>query len=185
MQGFSPRPNINVRFQWYDAQIVVDSQAKKVAFLVDSCVSYYLERNPMSQDYQVLERVATHAEYVTLCTAVGWQDVMNFEAAQQALPKSLYGVVVQSNNETIGMGRLVGDGAIFYYVQDIAVLPDYQRQGVGSLILEALMTYIRENAPAKAFVGLFAAHGSEDFYRHFGFDIHEGLRGMFTVTPLA
>lgn len=39
--------------------------------------------------YQVIERLPSIEEYRALCTAVGWQDVMNFEAAVGSLARSL------------------------------------------------------------------------------------------------
>jgi hypothetical protein len=70
----------------------------------------------MPDPYHLIERVPTLDEYRTLCTAVGWEAVINFEAAKDALPNSLYGVVVAHEGKTIGMGRVVGDGAIFTYL---------------------------------------------------------------------
>lgn len=110
--------------------------------------------------YQLIERLPSIEEYRTLCTAVGWQDVMNFEAAVGSLARSLYGVVVVHEGQTVGMGRLVGDGCIYFYVQDIAVLPEHQGRGVGRMVMEGLMSYVRANAPKQAFVGLFSTAGS-------------------------
>lgn len=131
--------------------------------------------------YQVIERLPSIEEYRALCTAVGWQDVMNFEAAVGSLARSLYGVVVTHEGQTVGMGRLVGDGFIYFYVQDIAVLPEHQGQGVRRMIMEGLMRYIRANAPKQAFVGLFSTAGQQPFYAKWGFMTHEALTGMFTV----
>jgi GNAT superfamily N-acetyltransferase len=109
---------------------------------------------------------------------------MNFEAAEVALPKSLYGVVVKHQEQVAGMGRIVGDGAIFYYLQDIAVLPPHQGQGAGRIILERLVDFVQNNAPEKAFVGLFAAKGTEVFYQKFGFQAWPEMTGMFQVVPV-
>jgi GNAT superfamily N-acetyltransferase len=144
-----------------------------------------MDHSPMPGMYQLIERVATADEYRALCVSVGWGEIINFEAARTALPHSLYGVVVARGDHIIGMGRIVGDGAIFYYIQDVAVHPDHQRQGVGKLILRALVTWINDHAPEKAFVGLFADHGKEAFYEQFGFAEHrDALTGMFAVTPI-
>ncbi len=136
----------------------------------------------MTEPYTINERFPTIAEYRALCEAVDWGEVMNFEAARTALPNSLYAVVVEHQGQAVGMGRIVGDGAIFFYVQDIAVHPDHQGHGVGRQIMDSLMAYIRAHAPAKAFVGLFAAEGKHTFYQHYGFEQHPALTGMFTVV---
>jgi len=83
--------------------------------------------------------------------------------------------------EAVGMGRVVGDGAIFFYVQDVAVCPDHQGQGIGADVMSALVGWVRENAPDKAFAGLFAIKGTEPFYERFGFGVHDHDVGMFQV----
>jgi GNAT superfamily N-acetyltransferase len=137
----------------------------------------------VSDRYQLIERVATPSEYRALCTAVGWGAVINFEAATEALPNSLYGVVAVCEGMTVGMGRVVGDGAIFYYLQDIAVLPQNQGQGVGRRIVEQLVGHVKAVAPEKAFLGVFAAAGTERFYGGYGFRDWEVLTGMYQVVP--
>ena len=47
--------------------------------------------------------------------------------------------------------------------------PEYQRMGIGQMILERVMIYIRENACNGAVVGLMSAKGKEAFYEKFGF----------------
>ncbi|MCR2802785.1 GNAT family N-acetyltransferase [Paenibacillus soyae] len=136
----------------------------------------------MNNEYQLTNRVPTIEEYVQLCTEVGWKDYMNFEAAEHSLPKSLFGVVAQHGDRVVGMGRVVGDGHIYFYIQDIAVSPDHQNKGIGQMIMEAITSHLKEHAPEKAFVGLFAAQGKEPFYQRYGFQRHDGMTGMFGVV---
>lgn len=51
-------------------------------------------------------------------------------------------------------------------------------------ILDARVEWLAGHAPPQAFVGLFAAAGTEAFYRRFGFEVHAGLTGMFRTTPI-
>jgi len=83
----------------------------------------------------------------------------------------------------VGMGRVVGDGAIYFYSQDMAVHPERQRRGLGTRIVQQVQ-YLAQQAPDKAFVGLFAAEGTLGFYEQFGFMQHPALTGMFRVTPV-
>jgi ribosomal protein S18 acetylase RimI-like enzyme len=131
--------------------------------------------------YLIEERTPTVQEYRTICESVGWGAVINFDVAGEALRKSLYGLVVLSKGEAVGMGRIVGDGEIFFYIQDIAVKPEYQGKGIGRMIMDALMAYLETGAPNKAFVGLFAADGKQPFYERYGFMAHRDMTGMFTV----
>jgi ribosomal protein S18 acetylase RimI-like enzyme len=138
----------------------------------------------MSIPFQIIERTPTLAEYRAICEAVGWGEVINFEAAPDSLARSLYSVVAMYEGQAVGMGRIIGDGAIFFYIQDIAVMPPYQGQGIGTAIMDALMRYIDASAPDKAFVGLFAAQRAIEFYKKYGFFIPpaEDLTGMFCVV---
>ena len=120
------------------------------------------------------ERIPTLDEYRMLCEAVGWGEYVNFDAAPTALLHSIYAVVAMVNKETVGMGRIVGDKGIFFYLQDIVVLPAYQGQGIGHAILEKLVGYMQEEGPEKAFFGLFSAQGKEGFYERYGFEKHPG-----------
>jgi len=40
---------------------------------------------------------------------------------EKALPNSLYFVCAVSDGEIIGMARIIGDGGIAYYIQDVII----------------------------------------------------------------
>jgi len=84
----------------------------------------------------------------------------------------------------IGMARVVGDGALFFYIQDVIVVPAHQGRGVGALLMGRVMDYLRGHAPEKAFVGLFAVEGTLPFYARYGFAVDPGLTGMSRVAPV-
>ncbi|EIT84703.1 ribosomal-protein-alanine acetyltransferase [Fictibacillus macauensis ZFHKF-1] len=134
------------------------------------------------QNYSYQTTPPTLEEYKYLCDAVGWTDSMNFEAAEQSLQNSLYSYTVYYEKQIIGMGRIVGDGAIYFYIQDVVVHPAYQGQGIGKEIMNSLMTYLQQKAPNQAFVGLFASEGKEAFYEKYHFKNYTPtMTGMFTV----
>jgi GNAT superfamily N-acetyltransferase len=137
----------------------------------------------MGDPYRLVERLPTLEEYTRICVDVGWGDIVNFDAARTSLPASRCAFVAELGDDAVGMGRVVGDGAIYFYVQDVAVLHAHQGRGLGGRILGALVDWVGRNAPEQAFVGLFAAVGTEGFYRRFGFEAHTGMTGMFQVTP--
>ncbi|WCF10616.1 GNAT family N-acetyltransferase [Paenibacillus thiaminolyticus] len=138
----------------------------------------------MSKKYKILKRLPTIIEYKKLCKAVGWTEYMNFDVAEESLNQSVFGVVIQYEdeiNEIVGMGRVVGDGKIYFYIQDIAVMPEHQNKGLGHTIMGVILEFLKENAPEKSFVGLFASKGKESFYNKYGFNKHDGMTGMFGV----
>ena len=135
--------------------------------------------------HHVIEnRLPTLTEYRQLCEAVGWGDIMNFDVAQLALQNSVSGVVaLDSDANVVAMGRIVGDGAIYFHIQDIVVAPDYHGRGIGTAILSNLFDYLQENAPPKSFVGLFSVPDAVEFYKKFTLEQRD-LIGLFTVKEL-
>ena len=63
------------------------------------------------------------------------------------LHRSLYGVHFIIDGAAIGMGKIVGDGALNFEIVDIAVDPKYQKQGFGRVIMEHIMAYLDKEAP--------------------------------------
>lgn len=134
--------------------------------------------------WRLERRVATPAEHRRLAEAVGWGAAFDWPTTPASLDASLFGVVARGSGETVGMGRLVGDGVKYFYVQDVAVDPAWQGRGIGQAIVEALLGWIAEIAPAAAFVGLFATEAAMPLYRRTGFGT-EGLQGMARLVDPA
>jgi GNAT superfamily N-acetyltransferase len=90
---------------------------------------------------------------------------------EKALEKSLFTVTVKDNGRIIGMGRLVGDGAMYCYIQDVRVIPAYQNHGIGRAIVSRLVEAARQNGISNTgiSVGLTSAVGKEPFYEKLGF----------------
>lgn len=108
--------------------------------------------------------------YFDLRTSVEW---INFspEQTQIALKNSVLDIVAYDQEKAVGMGRIVGDGAIYCYVQDVVIHPNYQGKGIGSTILNKLIEKVAQNLEdgERMSLGLVAAQGKESFYRKFGF----------------
>ena len=54
----------------------------------------------------------------------------------------MYTLVAFKDGKAVGMGRIVGDGAIICYVQDLIIRPEVQGEGIGGLILETLKKFV-------------------------------------------
>ena len=91
------------------------------------------------------------------------------EAAAIGLPNSLYAVQVFDGANVVGMGRVVGDGGLFFQVVDIAVLPAYQGQGLGKRIMAAITDWLRANVPESGYVSLLADGEAQRLYTQYGF----------------
>jgi len=101
-----------------------------------------------------------------------------FEGVVRALPASLYGVHIVVAGKIVGMGRVVGDGAINFEIVDIAVDPEQQGKGYGRLIMESIMAYLQKTALAGAYVSLMA--DVPELYEKFGFKLtRPASEGMY------
>jgi ribosomal protein S18 acetylase RimI-like enzyme len=116
----------------------------------------------------IVEKLPTAAEYNRLRSQVGWKTYQE-DVIEKALPNTLYGVCAYRDGELVGMARILGDGGMVYYIQDVIVLPDYQRQGIGTQMMDAIMAYIQAHASQNTIVGLMSAKGKEAFYERYGF----------------
>ena len=119
-------------------------------------------------DYQLVERIPTVAEFCDLRRLSGLTPKTE-EAAAAGLPNTLYAVVVEHAGETVGMGRIIGDGGTVYQIADMAVLPAHQGKGQGKRIMQALVGWLQANAPKSAYVNLIADGEARKLYAQFGF----------------
>ena len=141
------------------------------------------DRCAMSEpEWSLVDRMPTPQEHRRLSEAVGWADAFDWASLPTSLDASLAGVVAESGGDVIGMGRLVGDGVLYFYVQDVAVLPTHQGRGIGAALLDRLLQHVRRLAPAQAFVGLFATGEAVPLYQSRGFTAGD-MHGMFHVVP--
>ncbi|MGE4538523.1 MAG: GNAT family N-acetyltransferase [Desulfovibrio sp.] len=109
------------------------------------------------------------------CSGVDWQAVADIlqrvgmasyapEVHAKAFEASQATVFVYDAGKLIGFGRAISDGAYQAAIYDCAVLPEYQGQKIGAMIMRNLL-----DAVAGCNVILYAAPGKEGFYRKQGF----------------
>lgn len=117
------------------------------------------------------ENMLCYEDYYNLRKCVGWSN-FSAEQAQKALNNSLYTIIAVENNQTVGMGRLIGDG-MYYLIVDIIVHPAYQGKGVGSKITNMLIKYVNDVTPVggRSSIQLIAEKGKEAFYEKMGFKL--------------
>lgn len=127
-------------------------------------------------EYTLLENQLKAEEFIKLKVSAGFRE-RPVELVEKALQNNLFDVVAVANGEVIGMGRLVGDGVMYWYLQEIVVLPEYQGMGIGTAIVNRLLEYIADHTEPGNFtsVGLTAAEGKEGFYERFGFSKSRGM----------
>lgn len=116
------------------------------------------------------ENIRDVSEFNLLYDAVGWGSY-DAEISKQALDNSFYTVSIYDDDKIIGFGRLVGDTICFVYLHDIMVLPEYQSQKIGTMIMNKLLEKVleikKQNPYLRVYLG--ASKNREGFYEKFGF----------------
>ncbi|ERJ58746.1 GNAT family N-acetyltransferase [Sphingobacterium paucimobilis] len=134
--------------------------------------------------YQALYKSPEVSQYRHLREASGLSPKTE-EAAAIGLRNSLCCVIItdlENDNETVGMGRLVGDGGCHCQVVDICVLPQHQKQGLGKLIMQKLHDFIEDKLPESCYVNLIADGEAYRLYEQYGFkSVWPNSRGMGRV----
>lgn len=108
--------------------------------------------------------------YLNLRASVGWK-VLSEEQAVKAISNSIYTITASIDGKVVGMGRMVGDGAVICYVQDLVVHPYYQKLGVGAALMDRLIGYAESlrMEGTELMLCLMCAKGREEFYKKHGF----------------
>ncbi|MBQ9610272.1 MAG: GNAT family N-acetyltransferase [Lachnospiraceae bacterium] len=123
----------------------------------------------------IIENDITVDEYLDLRDRVNWKKLSRSQA-KKALDNCLYVIkAVDDDGTPIGMGRIVGDGAVICYIQDLIVVPEAQGQKVGTQIITKLKEFvngIREDGTTMMLC-LMCAKGREEFY----------IKNNFTPRP--
>lgn len=80
------------------------------------------------------------AEFMALYNSVGWSNYTNKPVMlRQAYKNSLYVLAAYADGKLVGILRAVGDGSSIVFLQDLIVLPEYQRHGIGSQLMRKVM----------------------------------------------
>ena len=114
-------------------------------------------------------------EIANLYRAGGW---WKEEYDQRELPRLIRGsflfavAVDRKTGHAVGMGRVISDGVSDGYIQDLVVLPEYRKTGIGTQIVSTLVKKCVERGIS--WIGLIAEPDTEKFYLPFGFHPMEG-----------
>lgn len=104
-----------------------------------------------------------------LYQAVGWTNYTHQpEMLEQALSHSLVIYVALDGDAVVGLIRLVGDGFSSVLVQDLIVLPSYQRQGIGGSLMKEALEDFKETYQVQ--LATEQTEKNVGFYRSMGFE---------------
>lgn len=121
-------------------------------------------------DIEYSENTLTANEYLLLEQQMG-EPLTTKEQAERAIAHQQFSITAMKDNQIIGIARLLGDGAIYWYINDVWVLPQYQRKGIGKNMVERIIQYVKDaSIPVTSVsVSLMCAKGKEGFYEKMGF----------------
>ena len=115
------------------------------------------------------ERSVSIDDVLHLYQEVGWTNYTNQpQMLEQSLSHSLATYLARDGEEIVGVVRLIGDGFSSVFVQDLIVLPSYQRQGIGSALMKKALGDFKD-----AYQVQLATDQTEKtlgFYRSLGFE---------------
>lgn len=106
--------------------------------------------------------------FIAMRAACGWGEISE-DVAQRALSQAVATVTAHDGGSLVGFGRVVGDGALYFYLQDIIVAPSHRGQGIAEAMVQRLLDEIAPLAGPGSTIGLMAAKGVEPLYAKFGF----------------
>ncbi len=83
-------------------------------------------------------------EILNLYSSVGWTAYTEDPPSLLAgFRSSLLTLAAYDGDRLTGLIRAVGDGQTIVYIQDILVLPEYQRRGIGTALMRSLLDRFR------------------------------------------
>lgn len=106
-----------------------------------------------------------------LYDAVGWTSYTDdMDVLIKGYENSLKILAAFEDEKLLGVIRAVGDGYTIIFIQDILVLPDYQRKGIGKALLDSMMDLypnVRQieltTDIAPEIIGFYSSQGFEEF----------------------
>ena len=123
--------------------------------------------------YKIVENSLKTEDFLNLFESAGWGSPL-YDIAETSIKNSYATFCVMDGDKVIAMSRLLGDGGMAFFLKDLVVLPEYQGQGIGKMLLtymeELIKTQIKPGWEAR--FQLMSAKGKEPFYNKIGYTQH-------------
>ncbi|MBP5362828.1 MAG: GNAT family N-acetyltransferase [Ruminococcus sp.] len=134
--------------------------------------------------YVIRHNELSAEEFILLWSSV-WDGTPSLEQTKLAMVHSLFRVSVFDDNNIIAMARVIGDMGLCYYIKDVVVRPEYQRKGIGSILLKEILSFIDSHGISGSYIAveLAALPDKIGFYEKLGFSSNNAkrLRLMYQV----
>jgi predicted GNAT family N-acyltransferase len=116
----------------------------------------------------VSERLPAVSEYIALRATMGWGRI-DEETANRTLQAAAFTVCLRHRDRLAGVARVMGDGAMYFFVADLIVDPEFRGSGYGDRLMHAVTLYFDRSAMPGATITVVSLKGQEAFYEKFGF----------------
>jgi ribosomal protein S18 acetylase RimI-like enzyme len=101
------------------------------------------------------------------------------EIHRRAFNNSFTTIFAFDGDMLVGFGRAISDGEYQAAIYDVAVIPEYQKKGIGRMIIRSIM----ERIPGCNFI-LYSSPDKEKFYEKLGFRRMKTGMALFTESEI-
>ena len=119
--------------------------------------SFYVSTDKSKLDVGLIHRFLSSESY--------WAKGRSLEVVSRSIDNSLCFGVFQ-NDAQIGFARVVSDYAVFAWILDVFIVHSFRKQGVGKLLMEAIMSHPDLQGLQRWGLATEDAHG---LYEQYGF----------------
>jgi len=116
-------------------------------------------------------KTANIEQLIAIYKDAGWwkeeNDGIDPSFIQKIIDGSFCFATASHEGRIIGMGRSISDGVSDAYIQDVAVLRDYRGKGIGKMIMDEIVNFLKSKKIT--WIGLIAEPNAVSFYDKYGF----------------
>lgn len=96
---------------------------------------------------------------------LGWKEI-SIKQLKKGLNNTMFKISIKDNGKIIACGRLIGDYSCKGLLSDIIVHPDYQKQGLGKVIVKTLLDMVNNSLEKGELFQIEATptYGNKEFY---------------------
>ncbi len=109
-------------------------------------IESFIKSKDLANNIEIKDNIIPDiSDLIDLYKDAGWSNYTNnIDMLKLAYDNSLRVVSFWDNNKLIGIIRVVGDGHSIIYIQDLIILTKYQKQGLGSMLMNYVMNAYKD-----------------------------------------